>query len=86
MPLLKVDRVHINTDRIVSVTTPTSQGNQRDGAKIVLAGGEDLTVFGEDAETVRQWLASQLEPPRAATVPFVAKTEPATTNKSAPRR
>lgn len=64
--MIKVGRNNINSDRIVNIVDPAAQGQQTDGVKLVLAGHEDLYLFGEDADAIREWLAGQSAPAKPA--------------------
>lgn len=75
MPMIAIGRNNINSDRIVNLVTPAAQGMQTDGVKLVLAGHEDLYLFGEEADAAREWLASQR--PKVAVVTTKAPATPA---------
>jgi hypothetical protein len=76
--MLKIGKNHFNSDRIVNVVSPAAQGQQTGGAKVVLAGSEDVFLFGEDAEAMREWLASQCPAPKAV---VTTKAEPSKATK-----
>lgn len=84
MPLLKVGKNHIDTDKIARYVSPSTQGDHKDAVTILYVWGGEQVFLGEEAETLRQWLASQAEAPAPATL--VTKAEPQTTNKSVSRR
>lgn len=86
MPLLKVGRNHIDTDKIANVVSPSTQGVHEDAVVVRFIWGAEQVFLGEEAETLRQWLAGQVETPKPAHVPLVTKSEPQATNKSIPRR
>lgn len=83
MPLLKVGKNHLFTEDIRNVITPSTDGG-RDCVWVQYRNGDKDPFQGEEAETLRQWLASQAEASTPATL--VTKAEPQTTNKSVPRR
>lgn len=83
MPLLVVGRNHLFTEDFRNVITPSNQGG-RDCVVVRFRNGNEESFQGEEAETLRQWLASQAEASAPATL--VTKAEPQTTNKSVSRR
>jgi hypothetical protein len=77
MPMIPIGRNNINSDRIVNLVTPAAQGTQSNGVKLVLAGSEDLYLFGEEADAIREWLKATAKPAVVTkaepTKPIVAK-------------
>ena len=76
---LKFGRNNINSDRVVNIVTPVSQGNQTNGVKIVLAGSEEIFAFGDEADEVREWLARWYQPTKPTPVVTKAETGKTTT-------
>lgn len=77
MSMIPIGRNNINSDRIVNLVTPAAQGAQSNGVKLVLAGHEDLYLFGEEADAARAWLASQQPKPAVAPIATTPPTPPA---------
>lgn len=90
MPLLKVGKNHLFTEDIRNVITPSTDGG-RDCVWVQYRNGNKDPFFGEEAETLRQWLASQeqstheSELAKLRTTPakpaIVTKAEPAKATK-----
>lgn len=83
MPLLKVGKNHLFTEDIRNVITPSTDGG-RDCVWVQYRNGDKDPFQGEEAETLRQWLASQSEA-KPDTAPFITKSEPIPA-KPTPRR
>lgn len=80
MPLLIVGRNHLFTEDFRNVVTPSTDGG-RDCAWVQYRNGDKDPFFGEEAETLRRWLASQGTPVPASkpAAPIITKspTKPA---------